>query len=615
MYERKMYLSADIETRGTFITCVGLAWSKTDAFVIPFHRESQKPYWKPEEELVIWRKLARVLEHCQLLGQNGVHYDFKVLMQAYCIRANFCDDTLFASWQCYQELPKTLAFMVSLYTDLPYHKDMLSDARSGRIDYKQEFYYCGLDCCTTFEVFVDHLVPELKERTQGTIDRYRFNIQMSRVFEYASAHGLCFDAAKRDVRVKELQAEARDMEHSLNTSLNRDFNVRSPQQVKKLFYDEWKLPPTMKITLDKETGEKSESETADYLTTLYLARSFPQIPQLKEIADLRRLNKRISSLSAINPDSQGMIYWDFSTVGTKFGRASGKKPMNKHGCQPQNVDRRDRDLCMAPPGWFLLKADLEGADSWTQAAELQALGSSRMMDDLLIGLKPAQALGIARILGNSALSMSGEDLVKLKKLLKTEDGEIIYQYCKAISHGSAYMMKKLTMHKNIFKRSEGELFIHPDECEKTQMLFFARYPLPKVHEFMRMRMVNDGYVDYSDGSRQYFLGRKDDATLREMLAAPPQSHTNRASNTTMLRIFHDPMNRDSNGRLRMRPINQVHDETNQLFRHEDVNFAVDLFNKHCNVPQEFWGQKFTIPFEAKYGQDWGNCDTVFKHVK
>jgi uracil-DNA glycosylase len=605
-YESKTYLSADIETRGTYITCVGLAHSTSEALVIPFHREGLVERWTEQQARTIWRLLAKVLETCPLLGQNAVHFDTKIL-QKYCIRANFVDDTMFAAWQAFQEYPKTLGFILSYYTDLPYHKDMLSDARRGKIDYKQEFYYCGLDCCTTLEG-LQEIAKELKSRPSGTIDSYRFNINMSRAFEYCSAHGMPFDSKTRDTRLKGLDEEIRDTELSLCQRLGRDFNVNSPQQVKKLFYEEWKLPETVKLEVDKDTGEEHEKVSADYLTTLYLARNFPQIPELKIIADVRRLKKRASFLRGIDPDKKGYIYWDFTTVGTKFGRASGKKPMFGHGVQPQNVPRDDRDLCLAPDDHYLLKADLEGADSWTQAAQLMCVGEPRLMNDLLAGLKPAQALAIAHILNNpEVLTWEAAQILPYKKLLKNPEGEIIYAFCKAISHGSAYMMAENTMHQNIFKRSEGEIFISAEQCKKLQLMFFKRYNMPKVHNFMRQIMVSKGYLDYSDGSRQFFLGRKDNQTLREMLSSAPQRHTAIASNTTILRLFNSPENRDANNKLILKPINQVHDETDQLFHKLQLQKAADLFRKNCSVKQTFWGVDFIIPFEAQYGENWGNC--------
>lgn len=612
-YENDIFLSTDTETRPAgdgklFVTCIGMAWSETEALVIPFHREKLGKLWSDEQERVLWRKIAKVMEKRKHLGQNAVHYDYKVLT-GYGIRPNFVDDNMFLAWQCYQEFPKTLAFQCSLYTDLPYHKDMLRDARSGRIDYKMEFYYCGLDCCTTLQCF-NAMKEEIATRTKGSYDRYRFNICVSRAFEYASAHGVHFDSALRDKRVAKLTEEAASMENEINKGLGRTFNVRSPKQVKTLLYDEWGLPAKMKITRDKDTGEESESETADYLTMLYLSRAYPNLPLLKLIGRLRKMQKRISSLNAIIP-KDGLVYWDFSVVGTKTGRAAGKKPQNGHGCQPQNVDRRDRDLFLAPKGWAFLKADLEGADSWTQAAQLACLGDSRLMQDLLGGMKPAQVLAIARIYGDEMLGKPASELKQYKKVLKSEDGETIYRISKAVSHGSAYMMKEQTMHMNIFKQSDGELFVNPVECKASQQLFFKRYKFPLVHEFMRGVMNTKGFLDYSDGSRQYFFGRKDDSTLREMLAAAPQCHTGRAANSTILGIFHDPDNRLENGHLLMQPINQVHDETDNLFPIDKIEQARELFAKHEATPQTFWGQTFTIPFEKKWGESWGACVNDF----
>lgn len=165
------------------------------------------------------------------------------------------------------------------------------------------------------------------------------------------------------------------------------------------------------------------------------------------------------------------------------------------------------------------------------------------------------------------------------------------------------------MHKNIFKQSDGDLYVPPHECKISQGLFFKRYDFPRVHERMKSIMLTKGYLDYSDGSRQYFLNRRDNATIREMLSAAPQNHTTRAANTTMLRIVNDPLNRDEYNRLILKPLNQVHDETDGLYKTVDRNKAADIFHRNCNVVQKFWGQTFTIPFEAQYGPDWGNCKT------
>ena len=110
----------------------------------------------------------------------------------------------------------------------------------------------------------------------------------------------------------------------------------------------------------------------------------------------------------------------FNVVGTDTSRVSGYKPLDGKGVQPQNVDSRDRDLFLADEGCFWLKADLEGADSWTVAAQCQALGDSNMMNDLLGGIKPAQALAIAHVFDRKLITASTEVLASYKAKFECE---------------------------------------------------------------------------------------------------------------------------------------------------------------------------------------------------
>lgn len=602
-------LSVDLETRGEFITCVGIAWSDSEAFVIPFHRENLKPFFSPLEEAVIWKKLSFILEEKNLLGQNACHYDSSILA-GYGINANFTEDSMFLSWSVWQELPKTLGFLASIYTDYPYHKDMLSDARKGKIDFKQEFYYCGLDCCVTLKIY-NELLAQAKSRSEKIVEHYRFNINFSRVLEYCSRHGICFNTELRDSRLKEMEEQAASMQDEINSSLGKELNVSSPKQVNQLLYEDWKLPPKIKVEEDEETGEDVERIKSGYLEILYLHRKFPGYSLLKTIGGLRKLKHRMSALKQIQA-KDGFVYWDFNTTGTETGRASGKKPKNGFGCQPQNVDKRDRDLFFAPEGYDFYKADLEGADSWTQAAQLSSIGDDRLLNDLLLGLKPAQALALSIIYGTDILLLPTQEILALLKKgdLKTKEGKIKYGISKAISHGSAYMMKGNTMHSNIFKASDGELYVEPSDCEEWQKMFFLRYNFPKLHNHMRGVLNTQGYSEGSSGLRRYFLGRRDDSTLRTFLSSSPQANTGRATNETMLNLFTDPRNLLEDGSLILKPINQVHDEMDAIGKIQDREKIHELFVSCSSIEQEVFGKKFTIPFAEDRGSHWGNCEEV-----
>lgn len=603
-------ISCDIETRGEFITCIGFAWSETEAFVLPFHRAGVEPLYSPLEEACLWKKLTPILENKRLLGQNACHYDSSVL-STYGINANFVEDSMFLSWSVWQELPKTLAFLASIYTDYEYHKDILSQARKGHIDFKQEFYYCGLDCCVTLKVFEELKKEAEANRKPGVLQHYSFNIKFSRVLEYCSRHGICFDEAARDKRLKELEEKAQEQQDIIDKELGKALNVSSPKQVNTLLYDDWKLPPKIELDEDSETGETIERIKSGYLEILYLSKKFPGYPLLRPIGNLRKLKHRMSALRQITPRN-GWVYWDFTTTGTETGRASGKKPKHGFGCQPQNVDKRDRDLFFAPEGFDFYKADLEGADSWTQAAQLCAIGDDRLMRDLLAGLKPAQVLALSIIYGTELLTWSTEDIKKVlaKGDLKSKEGKVKYAISKAISHGSAYMMRGKTMHSNIFKQSDGELYVEPSDCEEWQKLFFLRYNFPRLHQHMRGILNTLGYSEGSNGIQRYFLGRRDDSTLRTFLSSAPQANTGRGTNETMFNLFTSPSNLQPDGTLMLQPINQVHDEMDAIGRTEHREPIHNLFVASSNIEQEVFGTKFTIPFAEDRGTHWGNCEEV-----
>ena len=394
--------------------------------------------------------------------------------------------------------------------------------------------------------------------------------------------------------------------------------------MKTWLYDELKLPVRY-IEKTNDEGDIELRETQDYLTLLLLARQFPAIPAILTAGKLRKLKKRISALRniSVRPDT-GRISWAFNCVGTETGRASGYKPSDGWGVQPQNVDSRDRDLYLAGrvPGSLWCKADLEGADSWTVAAMLVAVGDNRMMDDLLHGVKPAQALAISVLFGKHLISADVQTIKsympEFKARIKAEEAQrgkkrTTYDATKAVSHGSNYLMGPKTTHENIFKKTDGDLFVPIEECRDMQTVYEQRYKgLDKLKERMVNILNSHGYLDSFSGNRRHFVGRRDNSTIRQMMSQLPQSHTNYATNTLLERIYHWKGNRvDKSPKLIHEPVNQVHDEINTIFPADRLDQARDIFAT-CSVNRlTCWGIDYTIPFEANYGVSWGECDEEF----
>ena len=621
--ERRPWLTTDVETQEHpetghgYLTCIGFAINTKKAFVIPFVREGNKPYFTFDEEVVIWRLLGKALEVARYLGQNAVHYDHWYLAHWCKILLNVVDDTMFAHWEVYTEMPKSLAFQLSLYTDNAYHKDLLKAARSGKVPRNQEFFYNGLDNIITLQSAVA-IGSDMKELPPKVKEHYKFNIRVSRVFQYMSLRGARVDRDLLSMRLQELELEEKIVHDQLlsETGKPKTFKVTSPKQMKAWLYEELKLPVKYK-QVKLEDGSVEDRESADFLSLMYLAREYPDIAGLRTAADLRKLKKRISTLRAIQTGPNGEIYWNFNLVGTETGRAAGYKPWNGKGIQPQNMDKRDRDLALPPlEGQMWGKCDLEGADSWTVAAQLAKLGDDTMLKDLQHGLKPAMILALAAEFGEHLIVADQPTLVTLLKqhkasFKKDERLKTVYDVTKAVSHGTNYMMQANTMHVTVFRKSKGETYIPVKQCEKLRLLYLKRYRgLNTLYEYIPTLINAHGYLDCPSGMRRVFFGRNDNHRTRVGLALIPQNNTAFATNRFLENLYYREYNRrNGSAQLIVEPLNQVHDEADLAFFPDELDKVRKIFNLATNFTSECWGIEFTIPFDPNYGPNWGKCDT------
>lgn len=120
-------ISIDIETAGDQITCIGFAWSTTEALVIPIvhNGKPDRSYWNANEEPIVW---SLIREICGLgvpkVFQNGL-YDIHFLWRRYAIPVcNVADDTMLLHHALQPEVQKGLGFLGSLYTEEPAWKMM-----------------------------------------------------------------------------------------------------------------------------------------------------------------------------------------------------------------------------------------------------------------------------------------------------------------------------------------------------------------------------------------------------------------------------------------------------------------------------------------------------------
>lgn len=112
-------LSVDSETKGGTITRLGFAHSAREAIVIPFYdpRKAGGSYWSRDEEIIVRRIINRVLSSpVPKLFQNGL-YDMQYLLREGYRLCNVKHDSMIIHHAMWPEMPKSLGFLGSIYTN------------------------------------------------------------------------------------------------------------------------------------------------------------------------------------------------------------------------------------------------------------------------------------------------------------------------------------------------------------------------------------------------------------------------------------------------------------------------------------------------------------------
>jgi DNA polymerase-1 len=161
-------------------------------------------------------------------------------------------------------------------------------------------------------------------------------------------HGVGVDASL-------LRALGREIEKDLHAHLGkiyelagREFNVDSNPEIRRVFYEELRLP-VLKRT---KTGPSTDAEVLEKLAE--------QHPLPREVLDYRALSKLKSTYIDVLPDlvgRDGRIRTTFLQVGAATGRIASENPNLQNIPIRTELGKRIREAFVPSPGWLLLSAD------------------------------------------------------------------------------------------------------------------------------------------------------------------------------------------------------------------------------------------------------------------
>jgi len=438
--------------------------------------------------------------------------------------------------------------------------------------------YCGLDNCVTLEVF-EAMEPQLDNITRAT---YEFEKSLQGPVIEINMRGVLIDAEERERSIGLLQTKLTQLEKQLTRLLQEGVGVfinwRSPAQLKELFYKTMGFPQIIKhgkVTVDRDALEKLESH-------------FYAGPIVRHLLAMRDVAKKISVLKT-STDSDGRIRTSINIAGTSTGRFSSAISDFGSGGNLQNVEEQLRRPFIADPGMKFAYIDLEQAESRAVGAiEWNLFHDGRYLDACESG---DLHTSVAKMM-YPEMAWTG-DLAKDKE---TAEAPFYRQHsvrhmCKVLGHGSNYAGQPWTMAKHT--KMDQKLI------KAFQEKYFEAFPHKAWHQWVRERIMEDGYLVSLTGRRRWFFGRRnDDSTIREAIAFDPQGSVGDILNRGMRQVW-----RLGISQLLL----QIHDAILVQFAEDEEDEILPKILEAIKVPIELnHNRTLVIPAEAKTGFNWSN---------
>lgn len=236
----------------------------------------------------------------RLVYHNGYDFDTEAFyLQGISDRID--EDTFLAFRNLEPELPKSLAFLTSLYTWEPYYKDMAdSDEGEDQKGWSESFdmdilyeYNC-LDCITTFSVWKK--LKELFNYEPLCFESYQFDKSLIPLKRELSRSGMLVDPERNQLLSEYFKTRIKKNSTVLHFLTGQKLNVNSKKEIPKLLYETLGLP----IRKARDTKDKKGGVTADDPALVSLiAVAKGNANDAKTIATREKWNKVVQILKMI----------------------------------------------------------------------------------------------------------------------------------------------------------------------------------------------------------------------------------------------------------------------------------------------------------------------------
>lgn len=593
------FATFDIETRFNFISCIGFCMDGKEAVCAPLLSKDTSML----DLYHSWQCIYDFMRSNIPKVNQNIKFDILKLEEFGCQINNVVGDTMLAAHTVYAELPKSLAFLTSIYTEGSYYKDEGKSIEGQVYNWDRLFYYCAKDALYTWQIW--------KGQQEDLKDKKVYEFFFKDVMPYFHTYkkidelGILVDHGKRNsLRIK-YESMLKMHEDSIDAYAGIALNTNSPKQVGIFVYEVMKC---RKHTHINDSGEQVYSTDEDTLTEIYLNEESNslKITCLKEIILCKKISKVLDYLGVKNSED-GRMRTSFKLHGTDNGRTSAGKCIEriyflnekgrlefyntglsfqtipKHGFEfeGEKFGADIREIFIPDEGTVIIEPDLSNAEGRCVCVFADDFETLKLCDE-----KP----GLHKVTAGWIFDLDPFTIDKKDK---------------------EYTLGKMTRHAGNLGMGADTLAIqvHVSKIEAAKCLTKFHNVSPKVKLVFHTeveRVARDvGYLISPWGRRRDFYGDKHSLDFaRAAYSYLPQATISDLTKKIMLDLDTLPY---------AKLFSESHDSCSSFVKRERKDEWIDQYKKFankeidfskCSLPRDF---KTVIPHEISiYEDDWCN---------
>ena len=508
------------------------------------------------------------------VGHNAGYYDRLVIRQWLGVDPQPTMDTMLLHRLVKSELPHSLGFVGSTYTDVHAWK---SDKAGRKLSTDAEtdhelHHYCALDVAVTARVLAP-LVTEVQTRDLGGLVGIDHKVQQVCADMHTVGMFVDTDAQRRfeGAALKEMLVQREALK---DIAGNPSFNPGSTQQVAKVVFREWGLEPDLddKIRYTATGASKTDDnvlrallatdltkQQRTFITHLrryrglmkqlgtYIVKLRPQGQTLSGIGwDADETREEREEREARGYEKKGIVWPDgrmrpgYNSHVTVTGRLSSSGDINA-----QNFPKKLRAMVIAQPGNVLVGADADQLELRIAAGRWGLEGYKVAMRN---GWDPHTSVTAHAIFGEAFATAAGSPFPWMNGTKFEGDAHLMRQLSKIIQYAFQYWAGVETGHRIITSTEleDGSFpYLHLSVKDVRQMRKQWLQGVPELQQGWEVEMEHyrcHGWIaEHVHGRKRFFL---DGENKNEIVNFPIQSSAAALINTAMIKVWEEiPLHR------------------------------------------------------------------------